>query len=232
MLKRAAMRHTLFGSLLSLFLAAPVLAQEAPASATITVTIEGSFGIDLAAPRSPAPALPPPPVVVLEPAAPMASSPAAPLLAAPAAYQLDAASVLRPSGPAYLPPEAPSDAPPRYRRRVGLIVGGAVMLGGAWALNIGGTAFALLMPTYNAHRDELAAAAFVPIAGPLMQIAFRDDDWQIPVFAVASAIQLTGLVLAITGTVSRVRVEERETQLAVLPYAGPDGGGATLLGSF
>jgi hypothetical protein len=224
-LKRAFMRTTLLATLLSLSFAVPALAQEAPSSATITVTIEGSLGRDLAAPRPPAPALPSPPVVVLERAA-------GALPATPAAYQLDAAAVRPSEGPAVYVPPAVSEGPPRYRRRVGLIVGGAVMLAGAWALNIGGTAFALLMPTYNAHRDELMASAFVPIIGPLAQIAFRDDDWQIPIFAVASAIQLTGLVLAITGTVSRVRVEEPERQLAVLPYAGPGGGGVTLLGSF
>ena len=218
------MRNAFFGGLLlASLLAAPAHAQEAPAG-SVTFTIEGSFGIDLA-PPSRAAAAPPPPVLLVEPAR-------GPLPSAPSAYQLDPASVLRPAPALYVPPAAERVAAPRYRRRVGLIVSGAVLLGGMWALNLGGTAFAMAMPSGNAHREELGYAGFLPIVGPLAQIAFRDDDWQIPLFAVASAVQLTGLVLAIVGSVSRVPVDVAEQGVTIVPYASAAGAGLNVVGGF
>lgn len=225
------MRNALLGGLLASFVfASPALAQDG--SGSITITIEGSFGADLDAPVPAAPAAePPPPVVVLEPA--RGSMPTA-----PSGYQLDATAVLTPapaSAPAVVTPyEAPprSEAPPRYRRNVGLMVGGAVMFGGMWALNIGGTLLAMTIPTSNWNRSNLFFSSLVPIAGPLAQIAFRDGDWQIPFFVAASAVQLTGLILAIVGTASRVPVETPEETVTVLPYASGDGAGLNVLGSF
>jgi hypothetical protein len=177
----------------------------------------------------------PPPVVLVEPAR-------GAMPTAPSGYQLRASEVLRvpsaalePVTPALAPTtayEPPRDAAPRYRRRAGLMVAGAVMLGGMWALNIGGTLLAMSMPVTNWNRTHLFFSSLVPVAGPLAQIAFRDADWQIPFFVVASAVQLTGLILAIAGTASRVRVEEPEDALAVLPYASGDGAGLNVLGAF
>lgn len=234
------MRNLLLG-FASLLLAAPAAAQ-APTSGTITIVIEGSFGVDLGAPTPP-----PPPVVVVEPAPATPPAPApAPTTAmptAPSSYQLSAGAVLRPApvaeptlAPVYVPdsPTAPPAAPerPRYRRRVGLMVGGAVMFAGAWGLNIGGTLLAMTLPFYNEHRDDLFFSSLIPVVGPLVQIGFRDDDWQIPFFVGASALQVAGLVMAIVGTVSRVRVEDEETPVTVVPYASGDGAGVNLLGSF
>jgi hypothetical protein len=219
------MRNALLGGLFASFLfASPALAQ----GGSLTITIEGSFGSDLAAP---APAEPAPPVVVLEPAR-------GPMPTAPSGYQLDASTVLSAPAPAYAPPEvyeappAPAPEAPRYRRNVGLMVGGAVMFGGMWALNIGGTLLAMTIPTTNWNRGNLFFSSLVPIGGPLAQIAFRDGDWQIPFFVAASAVQLTGLILAIVGTASRVPVEEPEETISVVPYASGEGAGLNVLGSF
>lgn len=210
--------------------AAPVQAQ---ASGTLVITIEGSLGPS-APPEAPAVEVPPPPVVVVEPAAPVAPAVVAAPVAAPAPL------VLTPAAPAvYGQTQAlaldgaatPTEAP-RMRRRWGLVGAGAGMALGAYALNIGGTVLALALPTYNSNRGNLFFASLVPIAGPLMQIGFRDGDWQIPLFLASSALQIAGWIMAFVGTFSRVPVEAEETAFMVLPYATEDGAGLTAGGTF
>jgi hypothetical protein len=220
----------------------------AQASGTVVITIEGTFTVPSAPVPPTAPLLAPAESAAVElappapPSAPPPAPPPAPLLApiptvvlapVPPAYgpQTYAPQTYEPSSSvAY----APTDAAPRARRRWGLVASGAAMVIAAYALNIGGTLLALALPFSNGHRDQLFGSALVPVAGPLLQIAYRDADWQIPFYLVSSGLQIAGFVMAFVGTftTTTVAADDATATLSVTPYATGDGAGLMAAGTF
>jgi hypothetical protein len=211
----------------------------AQASGTVVITIEGTFTVP-SAPAPPTAPLAPAESAAVELAPP--APPPAPLLAPIPTV------VLAPVPPAYGPQTyvtqtyepsssvayAPTDAAPRVRRRWGLVASGAAMVIAAYALNIGGTLLALALPFSNGHRDQLFGSALVPVAGPLLQIAYRDADWQIPFYLVSSGLQIAGFVMAFVGTftTTTVAADDATATLSVTPYATGDGAGLMAAGTF
>jgi hypothetical protein len=125
-----------------------------------------------------------------------------------------------------------------HRMQSGLIIAGSVMLGAAWAVNIVGSVFgslALAVDTTSGTRaGDYLGWSFVPLVGPIAQMfQLGDEHWAITILALIEAVEVVGVVLAALGTVGEdVVVLEPVAGLRVLPWAGAEGGGALISGSF
>jgi hypothetical protein len=143
------------------------------------------------------------------------------------------------------------DAPARPRggvRGIGLIVGGAVVLGATWALNIIGGLFGGYHDTswvdlwdgdsgccgvFDPAWDNFRAASLVPVAGPWIQLALLPDyenGW--PVWLVADGLgQIAGLTMLIIGIEQASHGAQAEP-IALLPMISPEASGLMLSGTF
>lgn len=219
--------------LTSLFLFAALTAVPVSTLAQSTVVIEGTvtFG------AVPAPSAP----VV----APLAPAPVLAPMVGPPVVASAAPQTLATTAP---PPEAsPELARPRTTRDWRLVGAGAGLALGSYVLNLVGTLFWVaipngassidpITPTWN-HREELFFWSLVPVAGPLAQIGYAEEDWQVGLFIGSSLLQIAGFAMAIAGTARRIEVTPREGAapapgVSVVPYASSTGAGLTVAGTF
>lgn len=124
---------------------------------------------------------------------------------------------------------------PRSRPNWRAVAIGAAMFVGAYALNLGGTAFYSTMPGLGGRqRDQFLGWALVPIVGPIAQLTMAPEDWMMPILAIDLLIQVAGLVTAIVGTVVRVRPAPRASgpTLTVTPVASTELVGLAAAGTF
>ena len=146
--------------------------------------------------------------------------------------------------PAYYAPAPVRQARTERRANVGLIVGGAVMLGVSWIANIavglpaGDDPFSSGSdPTWDSFRYS----SLIPLAGPWVQLAikptgFTQDYWAVWLL-LDGILQLTGTTLLVIGaathrTVTVYAEASSGFELAVLPMASPEHAGLVALGRF
>ena len=117
----------------------------------------------------------------------------------------------------------------------GLVIGGAVMLGVAWAVNILGSALSsLLISIGSGDATSYFCSSLIPIAGPIAQMVLAGDmTWTIPILAVMDGVEIAGLIMAIVGTVgSETEVRTEVGALSFHPWAGTQGAGLATTLSF
>ncbi len=147
----------------------------------------------------------------------------------------------------YYPVAAPQPAPPpqpreESRPHLGLAISGGVMLGVSWLVHA-----ALISPLAGCDLDSCQDAwgdfrlvGTIPLAGPWIQLAVKptsDRDGWLPYLVIDGLLQIAGLTMLILGVSLRETVTVYSEgpagfELAVLPSAGPDGGGLGLVGRF
>ncbi|MBX3272380.1 MAG: hypothetical protein KF729_19125 [Sandaracinaceae bacterium] len=142
--------------------------------------------------------------------------------------------------PVYAQPQyAPQPRPMRTEQRahVGLIVGGAVMLGVSWLVNAalispfaGWSASSGYQPSWEAFRY----AGLVPVAGPWIQLALKpnglsDDGWgtYLVIDGLLQAAGLTMLILGATITETVTVYGDRRTGPSLSLGVGPGSLSAT-----
>ena len=111
----------------------------------------------------------------------------------------------------------------------GLVLGGALLLGIPWLVNVGGSALGtLVLP--SANRQDFFGWGVVPLVGPLVQMTYTaGEDWMIGILAVIEACEVAGLIMAIIGTVGEDAEEEQMiSDLHVVPWASPTSGGLSV----
>jgi hypothetical protein len=171
---------------------------------------------------------------------PVPSTAPAPVVVAPAQPQ-----------PVYAQPTyAPVYAQPAPTARahsgpnIGLIVSGSVMLGVGWILNFligigAGT------DPFSSHSqpewDTFRGTSFIPIAGPWVQLAvkpngFTDDMWG-GWLILDGLIQGAGTILLIAGIATsggddEATADQGGVRWTLVPTAGPEHAGLSVLGSF
>lgn len=128
------------------------------------------------------------------------------------------------------------------RTRVGLYATGGGLLGGAWIANMVGSAFAgsyaegllqLFPNRFDPAWSTFRTLGLVPLIGPWMQLAAIPDGvdgtaWR-GWLLVDGLLQATGLGLLIAAAAMDV---PDAPSLAIVPWAGPDGGGLAALTVF
>lgn len=128
----------------------------------------------------------------------------------------------------------------RHRTNDGLIIAGAVLLGGGWLINIplSGATTLLLEPDATARPGDYFGWSFVPLVGPMVQMfQVGTQHWDIPILAVVEAVEIVGVIMAAIGTVGEdvhvlEPVETEALSLHVVPWAGEGGAGLRVLGAF
>jgi hypothetical protein len=141
-------------------------------------------------------------------------------------------------------PQRPTTPHTEERANLGLIISGAVILGVGWVVNILSGVFAgveLFGSDASSEWDAFRFSAFVPIAGPWIQLAtkptsFSQDYWG-PWLIIDGLLQATGLTMLVIG-IATPRTEtvysERpsEPSFAFVPSISPGYTGGTLVGTF
>jgi hypothetical protein len=131
--------------------------------------------------------------------------------------------------------------PIRYemRARTGLIIAGAVMLGGAWLMTAGVGAFAnSLSCSGTTSCSGVYWPLYVPLVGPFMELGLADKYTALdfsPALVLSGLAQLAGLSLIIAGAVAKHRVPvyaSAPSRLTVSPYFTPMSSGLVAVGSF
>lgn len=128
----------------------------------------------------------------------------------------------------------------RHRTNEGLIIAGAVLLGGGWLLNIplSGATTLLLEPDATARPGDYFGWSFVPLVGPIVQMfQVGTQHWDIPILAVVEAVEIVGVIMAAVGTAGEdvnvlEPVDTEAVTLRVVPWAGEGGAGLRVLGAF
>ena len=198
------------------------LAQESGATTESTLEVEAEVVI------------PPPPTASTAPVVVVAPSPPA----------------IPPQGPTTFvqPAQTYSLAAPQMRvehqMNRGLAIGGGVLFGVSWAVNVLGSGLGTLVifsggSSGGITADQTFGASFIPIAGPLLfaGVALERSSGNgllaaIGVIdAVAQAAGLTMLIIGIVGEDVEVNVNG-QTALTVLPYASSEGTGLSVSGTF
>jgi len=119
------------------------------------------------------------------------------------------------------------------RSRVGLITGGAILFAVPYLFSALSGAVAADSNRWNGGNP--AAAMFVPVAGPIIQIGRSDSATLDLVLILDGIAQAAGLTMLIVGLVSPKKVLVRNDlgTLGVAPLMLPSGGGGlAVLGSF
>lgn len=131
--------------------------------------------------------------------------------------------------------------PTVYRRSMGMLVTGSILLPVAYsaaaitgALGLAGSSS--LAGSYSEATISTARWALgsllIPVAGPFVSAGIvHDVTWSLPWAFIDGAAQVTGLALIIAGSRPR-RVVREEPQAMLLPYSSPSGSGLVLVGTF
>lgn len=119
----------------------------------------------------------------------------------------------------------------RPRRNWGLVVSGAAMLAASWAANIGGSLLWTLWPgVWGIDNTPYVGWSFVPLVGPAMQLTTPSSEpWQAVLAVLVTAVQATGLTMAVVGTVSS-HSSEQDIDIAIAPVFGEGFAGLALGG--
>ncbi len=144
----------------------------------------------------------------------------------------------------------PAPQPSRGGSNRGMIIGGAVMLGVGWVLNIVGSLFAgihvdLFGSGSGGSTSEWEAFRYtgiIPVVGPWIQLGIEpahgsDDAWGAWLI-IDGLLQAAGLTLLIVGIATSggddedTAEGEHGIELAILPTMGPDHAGLSALGRF
>jgi hypothetical protein len=217
----------------------------------LTRAIVAGCALSLVAQHAEAQDVPPPPpasapqVVVVAPAAPQPQPQPQVVYVQQQAPQYGQAVYMQPSYGGAPPPEAPR----HHHANLGPIIGGAVMLGAGWVLNIVGSLFA------GVHVDLFGGGGgpdeqwqtfrftgLIPVLGPWIQLgvqptSFSQDGWGTWLI-IDGLLQAAGLTLLIVGATMSSGDEEATAdgdggvQLALLPSVSPGQVGLTLVGRF
>lgn len=141
-----------------------------------------------------------------------------------------------PAGAPWLGPPQLAMRPTRFVNQinVGLVAGGAVLLGLAYTgAVVTGSGF--IGNSSSGSRGSIGAAAgtlLIPVAGPFIAaLVYRDASWSIPIALIDGVAQAGGLAMIVLGTKYRRRVPVFE-RLQVTPYALAGGGGVVAGGKF
>jgi hypothetical protein len=150
----------------------------------------------------------------------------------------------------YTQPGYAEPAPQRRGPNLGLVIGGAVMLGVGWVCNLVGSLFAGvhvdLFGSGGGSDAEWAAFRYtgiVPVLGPWIQLAvqptsFGNDGWGTWLI-LDGLLQAAGFTMLIVGVVTMNGGDDQATaegdddfQIAILPSVGHDHAGLTAVGRF
>ncbi|MBC7977081.1 MAG: hypothetical protein H7138_19055 [Myxococcales bacterium] len=142
------------------------------------------------------------------------------------------------SGPEVIKPyddsrPAPAGYTETYRKRKGLIVGGAVTFGVSYGIAM--LAAAAGEDASNANDDNELAALWIPVAGPFIQMSETESAFGKVFLAGMGGAQLAGALMLYYGMTSQQRIFVRNDligSLTVSPMAGNGASGMMLSGSF
>jgi hypothetical protein len=213
-------QHVIAIALVSVGLVSSSAYAEDECTTTVTTKCTGSAAqmATPAAERGHFPAAPAPAAPATPPAAP--AQPAYPLPPQqPYPYQYAPPAIVAPGGSGWTLKYDPEARAYFHERRStgpnnGLVIGGMILFTGSWIAS----STAGLLLTENIY-------SYIPIAGPIVSAIMTNDGGGAVLYGFAAITQAAGLVMAITGALSKVeKVEKRP----VVQFGGgfTNGGGA------
>ncbi len=125
----------------------------------------------------------------------------------------------------------PAGYHPEQRKRKGLIISGAILFGSAYLIS----AFsASVGADLSNHGNNAAAALFVPVVGPFIQMATWDSSTGRFFLAIDGACQVAGVAMVLAGiSQPKIILVRNDLGATLVPLHTRDGGnGLALVGHF